>query len=297
LNAPRLADPARARVCLPRAAALTESLVEPGTSCVSPSGLSEIRTKLVIELGELVDSADTSAGLKIGSFELAAALRYRERLGSDRDSFTPTARRCRRAIGIAAVARCARGHASTPHEAVRSVLDAGLEDVDLFAGGVGAPRPPWWAPWYAGLPRSGRSIVEAEAVAWATQLWTAVAWRLLGRPPTIGGRDEWWDLPGGRITLRGRADVRAWAGPRQALLVLGGRFPASSWRVELAFPALVSALVRGERGAPVRVVGLWPASGLSRTCDVDDRALSDAADALVSAVRAHVFAGTETPRG
>jgi hypothetical protein len=35
---------------------------------------------------------------------------------------------------------------------------------------------------------------------------------------------------------------------------------------------------------PARVVGLWPASGLVRICEVDVAALSEAAAALVSAV-------------
>ena len=81
----------------------------------------------------------------------------------------------------------------------------------------------------------------------------------------------------------GRADVRVPVAGRQALLVVSGGTPTPSWRIDLGFPALVAALVRGERGVPVRVVGTWPACGQFRVLDVDAAALDAAAHAVVSA--------------
>ena len=128
-------------------------------------------------------------------------------------------------------------------------------------------------------------MVKAEAVTWATQLATALQWERLERPPVIGGRDDWWACPGTRrLTLKGRADVRAVIGGRQALLVISGGVPTAGWRLDLGFPALVAALVRGERGVPVRVVGTWPSCGQFRALEVDAGVLVDSARAVVSAV-------------
>jgi hypothetical protein len=136
-------------------------------------------------------------------------------------------------------------------------------------------------------------MVEAEAVTWATQLWTALEWERLVQP-VVGGGDDWWDCPGTRaLTLRGRADVRVRAVGRPVLLVVGSGVPPSDWRSALGFPALVPALGRGEKSVPARVVGLWPASGQVRILPVDNGALVDAAAAVIRAVSTWVDARLE----
>jgi len=137
-------------------------------------------------------------------------------------------------------------------------------------------------------------MVEAEAVTWATQVWTALEWDRLAPAPLVGGGDDWWDCPGTRaMTLRGQADVRVRTGGRPALLVVGGGVPAADWRGALGFPALVCALARGERSVPARVVGLWPSSGQVRILAVDTGALVDTATAVVCAVATLVDARIE----
>jgi hypothetical protein len=174
---------------------------------------------------------------------------------------------------------------------VAEVLALGVEDAG--DGGDPATRPPWWAAWYRALPAGARAMVEAEAVTWATQLWTALEWDRLTQP-MVGGSDDWWDCPGTRaLTLRGRAEVRVRAGGRPVLLVLGSGLPPSAWRGAIGFPALVGSLARGERSVPARVVGLWPACGQVRILPVDNAALIETATAVIGAVATWVDARLE----
>jgi hypothetical protein len=182
--------------------------------------------------------------------------------------------------------------ARAPAAAVGEVLEAGVEDVAGDAD-AGAVRAPWWAAWYAQLPLGGRAAVEAEAVSWATQLFTALEWRQFDRPPVIAGRDDWWQAPGGRLVLQGRAEVRAQLEESTALLVMAGRSCGEDWRVRLGFPALVCLLARGERALPGRVVGIWPASGQTRALALDGPALDEVARAVVAATASWVGAKTQ----
>ena len=272
-------------LALPRAAPLTDALLAPAACDVRTSEFQELRASLFYELPRLVEELPPNERLQIGAHELVVARDHPERCALRRDGFVPSPRRCRRAIGVAAVERCVRGRASTPQTAVAEVLESGVEDLAAAARAQGGQSPPWWAEWYAGLALGGRATVQAEALTWATQLWTALDWCRFERPPVIGGRDDWWDCPGRRqLAVRGRAEVRAWAGSRPAMLVVAAGSPGTGWRAELAQRALVVALARGEGPIPARVVGLWPTSGLVRICEVDITALHEAAAALVSAV-------------
>lgn len=285
-------------LALPRAAALTDTLLEPTAPALDASAVHELRARLLRELPALAGELTSAERLKIGAYELGLARDHPERCGAQLDLFVPSAARSKRAIGVAAVEHCVRGRSSVPQTAVAQVLASGLEDLDAMATTQGGPRPPWWAEWYSALGLGGRAAVQAEAVTWATQLWTALDWGRFVRPPVIGGRDDFWDCPGRRqLVVRGRAEVRAWVRDRPVMLVVASGFPGGGWRAELAHRALVVALARGERSVPARVVGLWPASGMVRVCEVDTLALSEAATALVAAVATWVDALIETRRG
>jgi hypothetical protein len=175
--------------------------------------------------------------------------------------------------------------------AVAEVLAAGAEDAT--EGGDPTVRPPWWAGWYGGLAAGGRAMVEAEAVTWATQLWTALEWERLEQA-MVGGGDDWWDCPGTHaLTLRGRADVRLRAEGRPVLLVVGSGLSPSDWRGALGFPALVASVARGQKSVPARVVGLWPASGQVRILPVDIDSLAETATTVTAAVATWVDARLE----
>jgi hypothetical protein len=256
---------------LPRSTAVTDELVADGGPEVPGSVLAEVRQRLRQELVPLVSTLPAGERLTLDVHRL------RNPTPDEPDEpFVPSARTCRRAVGLAAVQRCVLGYSPSPRAAVTEVLAAGREE---------AGRAPWWGAWYGSLTEGGQAVVAAEATTWATQLWSALDWDRFERPPTVGGRDDWWDCPGTKaLALHGRVEVRAFAGGRPVMLAVYPGAPAASWRAVMGFPALVAALARGERALPSRVVGLWPASGQARNLAVDASVVEDTAEAVISAV-------------
>jgi hypothetical protein len=278
-----------------RPVAVTDALIAPPLGDLPATALRDVRVGLVRDLTTIVAELPRGEKLVLDDYHLRIAAFDPERCGRA-DAFSPSPRTTRRAIGVVAVDRCVRGRSTVPATAVSEILAAAVDDVAAAAEHPGhdTPRLPWWAEWYCRLGPGGRAVVEAEAVTWSSQLWTAVAWERLDHVPVVGGRDDWWACPGARqLTLKGRAEVRVPGAGRQALLVVAGGAPSPGWRIELGFPALVAALVRGERGVPVRVVGTWPSCGQFRVLDVDARALEDSARAVVSATGTWVGAVIE----
>lgn len=199
------------------------------------------------------------------------------------EPFRPTAGRCRRAIGLDAVHACLRGRHASAAEAVTAVVG------DVEERRRSGQAVPWWAGWWATLGPGGRAVVQAEAVTWATRLWTGVAWPRLPAPAIVVSRDSRWrpaEAPW--LTLRGRVDVRVEPGDGAGSHLVVGEGPApSSWPLLLTFPVLVG-LLGGGRGAPgTRVVGWWPDTGQVRVADVDDDAIAGCAAAVADLVAAH----------
>ena len=273
-----------------RPARLADTLeAEPQTQ-VAPADLAAIVDDVTGALQGLAAELPPQEPLVLDTFAVLQAHRHPERVARGDDTFTPSPRTCRRAVGLLAVSRCVRGFAPGPSAAVDDVLAAALEE---DGGDVVSPSL-WWASWYRTLPAGGRAVVAAEAITWATQMLTTLDWRRLQRPPVIGGRDDWWQCPGPRrVTLHGRADGRVLVGRRPALLVVGSGSCADDWRISLGFPALVSALGKAAPAVPCRVVGTWPQSGQVRVLAVDADALRAAADAVVSAAGTYVDARLE----
>ncbi len=195
----------------------------------------------------------------------------------------------RRSLGLAAVRACLGGRFRAPADAVAPLADEALEEWR---------RTGWrtfhWEPWCAGLGQGGRAVVLAEAVTWATALWTAVDWTVLARAATVGGADDLWTCPGPRtVRLKARCEVRlrdrsapvAHGGP-SALVSLASGVPGPGWQGELGYLALTAGLRAPDHGVPSRVVGLWPETGDRRMVEVDRAVLDDAARLVVSTVDA-----------
>ncbi|MHB8592816.1 MAG: hypothetical protein ACYDB3_00555 [Acidimicrobiales bacterium] len=268
---------------LPRAAAVTDAFVTRAQR-VAAEALHQVRSDLVSSLVPLAAEIPSGERLVLDSYKFSIARRRPELCSEPDGAFTMSPATCRRAVGLAAVDRCLRRSARGPLEAVAQALDAGEQDAALAARGE-APGAPWWARWYASLPDGARAVVHAEAALWATQLWTALSWERFEDRPAVGARDDWFDLPGGRcLTLKGRADVRARVGDCPALVVVANAAPDAGWRSTLVFPAVVACLARGDRAVPVRVMGVWPASGHVRMVAVDADVLERCATDVVSAV-------------
>jgi len=280
-------------LALPRAAALTDALLAPPADSVRAAEITALRAELAGELVALAEELPVGERLRLDGYRFDMARERPERCSAADAPFVASPVVCRRAIGLSALARCVRRWAPTPAVAVADVLAVGVEDA-ADAADQSSGRPPWWAAWYRSLPAGGRAMVAAEAVTWATQVWTALEWERFAPPPIVGSGDDWWDCPGTRqLTLRGRADVRVRGDGPPVLLVVASGLPPADWRPALGFPALVSALARGETSVPCRVIGLWPASGQVRILPVDGPALSTTAAAVVGAVATWVDARLE----
>jgi hypothetical protein len=203
----------------------------------------------------------------------------------------------RRSLGLAVVEACASGRFHAPAHAVESIAE---EAVAEWA------RSGWrryhWEPWLAGLAPGARAVVLADAVGWATGLWSSFDWRSLAAETQIGVSHDQWVCPAGpSVRLKARSDLRVpvagstAAGahhpgdePGVALVSVCGGSPAPGWADELAYVALVSAVRSTIRPVPVRVMGLWPDAGMHRLVEIDDVALGRATDRLVATVAAVV---------
>ena len=187
------------------------------------------------------------------------------------EPFAWSTRTARRALGLAAVRLLVAGRARSPVDAVEARLDESSRWVR-----DGSSCASQLDRWLAGLPRSGRAAVGAEAVTWATRLWCALDWSAFSSAPVIG-RDRWWDSPhSALLALRGRADVRT---ERSHLVVLSGP-RRSSVRAELALVTLVESLHARGGAVPGRVVGWWPDSGHLVRVDPEPAALTLGAEAV-----------------
>ncbi len=283
-------------VTLPRSVSVTDALLAlPSERALD--GAAALAGWLRGELAALAAELPPGPGLSVDAWSLLSALRQPERCSAAADdSFVPSPRVCRRAVGTVAVNRCVRGWSRSPASAVAEVLAAGADDATRQQ--ASDPNgPPWWAAWYSQLPPGGRAAVAADAVTWASQLFSAFEWERFDRPPVIGGRDDWWRTSGGRLALRGRVEVRAQLEGTSAFAVMAHGWSDTYWRTRLGFPALVCLLARGERAVPSRVVGIWPASGQIRVLPVDVPALRQVADSVLAAVATLVDARLESASG
>jgi hypothetical protein len=267
---------------LPRASALTDALVAPGAPPITPEKAVRWRDRLAAELAQVAGpvTAGTSC-LRIRAYQLGRSLSGTA-VADHRIGFRWSARTARRTIGVAAVRACVDGRAPTVADAVAMAMTdpAGV-------GGVGRDGPGTCADWMATLSRPARTAVAGEATTWATRLWTALEWRRLASPLSVGGPDQWWGPTGpGRLAVQGRADVRVGVPDRPgAYFTMLDGYPRPSARVELTLAALVAVLSRPGDAGPAKVVGWWPDCGRAWIVTVDALALAAAADAVVDAVR------------
>jgi hypothetical protein len=146
--------------------------------------------------------------------------------------------------------------------------------------------------WLTNLSLGARSVVQAEAVTWATQLAGAIDWRRFDRV-SVGDDRSVSFTTSPTVVLRARVDVSVSVAvdpqrrdlhdrARALFLVMTGR-PASSARDELGLAALTVALDKGPH-LPTRVVGWWPQCGRALVLPVDRRLLQRAGDAVLEAL-------------
>jgi hypothetical protein len=211
----------------------------------------------------------------------------------------------RRSLGLAAVEACVAGRFRTPAEAVGPVADRAVAHWRRTGW-----RTHHWEPWLDGLATGARAMVMAEAVTWATTVWTSFDWGGFPALPLVGGTDDRWGCRAApAVQLRGRAELRVAvtptgsgpeetttvAGP-QALVSVTGGCPTDGWADELAYLALVAGLRPGAGAFPVRVLGLWPDTGILRTVEIGDVMVERAVDLVETTLEALAGAGVPTSR-
>jgi hypothetical protein len=205
----------------------------------------------------------------------------------------------RRSLGLAVVDACLEGRFPTPMEAIGPVSEAAVAEWESTGW-----RTFHWEPWLARLAVGARASVLAEALGWATALWSAVEWGRLPLRPQVGGPTDQWMCPAGRVViLKARSELRVplAGGPpgsagvttvagSVALVSVSGGCPGPTWAEELAYLALVAALRSPTRPPPARVLGLWPDAGVHAAVDIDDTVLTAAVERAIATVHAVVEA-------
>ncbi|MGH9078531.1 MAG: hypothetical protein ACRDYE_00340 [Acidimicrobiales bacterium] len=269
---------------------LSRAVSAPAPAAIDRTRRDQVRDCLVEGVAREVERLPEGEHLTITLPLLRRTLAHPELLLGPDDPFAWRPKFVRRSLGLAVVEACAGGRFRSPAEAVGPVA---TEAVDEW--GRTGWKAFYWEPWFAGLASAARAVVLAEAVSWATALWTSFDWTALGDRLRLGGPDDQWVLPGARtVRLKGRSELVVptmssgpdATGPEpgpSALVSVAGGTPSAAWSEELAFLAVV-ALRSGSRPLPARVVGLWPDAGTYRVAQIDQPVLQLAVDRLLAAI-------------
>jgi len=275
---------------LPKATSLTDVLTAPAPLPVSRDEFGELRRDFEDELRTAARSLRVGERIRVDAYHLRNSISG----NVDRESpFKWTPWTARRPIGVECVRACLANARLTPPQTGHDVIARLIRRADDERG-----RPGSLAEWLAGLAVGGRAVVQAEAVAWATQLLTALEWSKLTAP--IVGVDRSVVLPSSsQVLLRGRIEVRTRlvspqppnarrtldVAPSVLFAMMTGR-PSPTARTELGLAALTVALDGRHGDVPVRVVGWWPQCGRALIVPVDLALLDHTCQAVVATVRA-----------
>jgi hypothetical protein len=278
----------------------TRALVAPASDTIAEDALAAVHADLVSRLAPLVAPMPPGSSPVVDLPLLRTARSHPERLVAPEEPFAWRPVFVRRSLGLAVVDACARGRFRSPLEAAAPVLSEAVGRWEETGW-----RTFHWEPWVAGLAPGARAVVLAEAVGWASSLWSSFDWSAFGPRPEIGGRGDQWMCPAARpLRLRARPELRVPvlpsvgnAGDRGtvALVSIAGGCPSEAWREELAYLALVSTLSSPTRPVPARVLGWWPDAGTDRSVEIDLVSLTGSADRVVATVSAVVEARCPVP--
>lgn len=269
---------------LPRATTLTDVLLAPAADPLTTEELSSVRSLLRRDVAQATRDLERPGPMRIDPYRvraLASAVSPPE-LPFEWNPWT-----ARRPLGLEAVRTCLGRPRLSPLEAARDTIDRLVRrsKEDASAGTL--------ADWLAGLPLGGRSVVQAEAALWATQLLSALEWQ---RPATrlVGFDRSVVPCESPRVIVRGRLDVELRPArppdgeprdPAGGVLVMMTGHPLPSARLELALSALTAALSDRPGAVPARIVGYWPQCGRALELSIDLDLLLRGCQAVVDAVR------------
>ena len=266
-----------------RSRAATAGLLAPPTFELDQPTMVRVREQLESGIADALAGLAPGDAIEVGLPLLRRARYHPELLNLADQPFAWKPAFVRRSLGLEVVRACAQGRFRGPADAVGPVADHAIE-VCRRTG----RRTVHWEPWLAGLGQGARSVVLAEAVAWATPVWVAFDWAVLLAAAELGGPDDRWTSPkGGAVHLKGRVEarVRSDRGRSSLVSVASGR-PEDGWRDELGYLALVAALGADDLPVVSRVIGLWPECGYRLVVEIDEAALTGAVDRVVDTVAA-----------
>jgi len=276
----------------------TRALLAPAPAPVDDAVRARLRERLTGEMATAAGHLAPTDQVLITVPLLRQARQRPHRLAEPDGAFAWKPAFVRRSLGLSIVHACVTGRFATPLEAAGPVSSDAVADWT---------RTGWrtfhWEPWMAGLPAGARAAVLADAVGWASSLWTAFDWRAIPRLPEFGGAYDQWGCPTAHpVRLKARSELRVEldgpddpAGPtagspvpdRPTVLVsVSGGCPGPGWSEELAFVALVAGVRSPSRPVPARVLGLWPDAGAHAAVDIDADTLMAAVDRVVVTLEA-----------
>ena len=265
----------------------TGALVAPPALTVDEGFRAGIVQQLTADIGAVLAGSRSGEPLVVSLPILRQARNRPESLAADGEPFAWKPVFVRRSLGLAALDACVAGRFRTPGQAAGPVALASVARWEETGW-----RTFHWEPWFAGLAPGARAMVLAEAVGWATSVWSSLDWEVIGTRVQIGGLDDQWNCPApGGVRLKGRSELGVPLGAGAvALASVSSGCPGERWAEELAYLALVAALHRPSRPVPARVLGLWPDAGVQSHVEVGEEILTDAATRVVSTVTAMVEA-------
>jgi hypothetical protein len=274
-------------------AEMTQVLAAPPVGFIDDPVRSRLADQLSARIA--VHAEDLVAGTPVEiSLALLRQARYRpDSFSAPSEPFSWKPTFSRRSLGLAVVRACVSGRFRSPAEAVGVVADEAVAEWTRTG-----QRTFYWEPWLAGLAPGARAVVQAEAVTWATSLWSSLDWSVLPAATQIGGPDDVWVCPLHRsVRLKGRCELRlplvgasnssgsvGLSHSPSALVSVSSGYPQIGWQEELGFLALVASLRSPSRPVPARAAGLWPDAGVFRVVDIDERILTAAARGAAAAV-------------
>ncbi len=283
---------------------MTRALVAEPVASVDDAVRSRLADRLSARISAHADHLGDGVPLEV-NLSLLRQARYRpESLPITPEPFSWKPAFSRRSLGLAVVRACVSGRFRSPAEAAPVVADEAV--VEWTRTGQ---RTFHWEPWLAGLSPGARAVVLAEAVTWATSLWSSLDWSVLPTATQIGGPDDVWACPLRRtVRFKGRCELRLpltadqlVSGPARlsscpsALVSVSSGRPQIAWEGELGFLALVVSLRLPSHPVPARIAGLWPEAGIFRVVDVDERILTAAAQRAAATVATVIGARGKKP--
>lgn len=187
-----------------RLAERTTTLLAPGTATVDAAARRRVGDHLVDGLAAATSGADGSGPVDVRPTTLWRAHFHRELLGTAEPPFAWRPAYARRSLGLAAVRACVAGRFRGPADAVRPLADEAVSEWRRSGW-----RTYHWEPWFAQLGHGGQAVVLAEAINWATALWSSFDWSSFPPDAVVGGTEDRWECATPRpVRLRGRSDLR-----------------------------------------------------------------------------------------